>query len=227
MAESPSRKENSARRASPRAIRDRASRRVGVCESLSAMSDLGSETLRTRACHYRDSHTENTDKAIRFTSPFIALISTNRNTEPGVSSAFHKNPCAFDARFSPPAHNTAAAPARPGPARPGEPSYAVRHCRSHAGRPKSVEAISLEQKGHGSPSSSSACVQPAHVMVCPHLQGQMATESATLARHRSATTALPRPARARALPSGLEGSPEQAGGRHLVTPGHAARTGKE
>ena len=105
---------------------------------------------------------------------------------------------------------------------PGEPTYAVRHCRSHAGRPKSVEAISLEQKGHVSPISSSACVQLAHVMVCPHLVGQM--EWVTLARHRRCHRS---PAVAHTLPSRLAGSPEQAGGRHLATAGHAARTGRE
>ena len=105
---------------------------------------------------------------------------------------------------------------------PGETTYAVRHCRSHAGRPRSVEAISLEQKGHVSPISSSACVQLAHVMVCPHLVGQM--EWVTLARHRRCHRS---PAMAQPLPSGLAGSPEQADGRHLATPGHAARTGKE
>eukprot|EP00964_Phaeocystis_antarctica_P023437 scaffold13108_cov55-Phaeocystis_antarctica.AAC.2 len=90
---------------------------------------------------------------------------------------------------------------------PREPAYAVCHCRSHAGRPRSVEAISLEQKGHGSPSSSSACVQPAHVMVCPHLEGQAGTESAALARHRSATAALPRPARGEGAPLRSRGQP--------------------
>ena len=107
-------------------------------------------------------------------------------------------------------------------AMPGETTYAVRHCRSHAGRPRSVEAISLEQKGHVSPISSSACVQLAHVMVCPHLVGQM--EWVTLARHRRCHRS---PAVAHTLPSRLAGSPEQAGGRHLATAGHAARTGRE
>jgi hypothetical protein len=115
--------------------------------------------------------------------------------------------------FRPTANTAPLRPARPQlalappPAMPTEPTYAVRHCRSHAGRPKSVEAISLEQKGHGSPSSSSACVQPAHVMVCPHLEGQMATESATLARQQSATAALPRPPRGEGAPLRSRGQP--------------------
>ena len=131
--------------------------------------------------------------------------------------------------FRPTANNTAPLrPARPQlalappPAMPTEPTYAVRHCRSHAGRPKSVEAISLEQKGHVSPISSSACVQLAHVMVCPHLVGQM--EWVTLARHRRCHRS---PTVAHTHPSGLAGSPEQADGRHLATAGHAARTGRE
>ena len=121
-------------------------------------------------------------------------------------------------------HTAVAPPARRRQPRalPGEPTYAVRHCRSHAGRPKSVEAISLEQKGHVSPISSSACVQLAHVMVCPHLVGQM--EWVTLARHRRCHRS---PTVAHTHPSGLAGSPEQADGRHLATAGHAARTGRE
>ena len=44
----------------------------------------------------------------------------------------------------------------------------VRHSRSLDDLLRSVSVISVEQNGHGFRSSSSACVQPAHVMEWPH-----------------------------------------------------------